>query len=906
MSRVICSKRNLRHILSAALLFVVSPFLRSDMSSTSPHGPCGSGQSPACTKAGVYPCEHGGVFLCDDCAQLNPTAAALRKLATERDLQFQVAKGGTGGLAYGSTTDAIGGNQSGEPASRVRPVILTLLDARSVVSIPKDYADNYDFSKVSSGFPGMTAILGTISYTVLDLDAGVHEKLISTFALSFSEEEVESGKGLLGFPAATAIPIGLFLSPTAGHDSAPALLETIFGSLARSWQGKAVGLSKAFQIRLQDLVTAETTDVDSNAPDPVKAPASRVTRTKADAVAPIGSLSLRLRLFFEMVAEGLYNTWSLSEVPDEPHVLPYPRLSAALGPHCSWENMDDFTMTFNLPVQPHTVRRFFNTCGMLESALELLGAPAIPDGEFAGKDFAFIVRVFQRRIHGGVKPSPNKRPNNSRSGLPSGTVDGSMPPPSPRLGLGMASPYSSSGMSPFRGFDGGSGGSSSHQLPGSSVSPAGSTSIDIGQGLITDPNETRRLQIEAMGRNTAEGVPNRAEAFAMQAALQSGTTDSIQGLASRLQREQAQTRCGLGLKADGSGPMRFHDAPPAVRIAVLMGRGDERVKVGTAGVAVAPNVHASMAASLQTGARGQGVSVTLSEAGFIITQQYHKLSVLSLAVTITIDCVIGSEEKPKSKVKPEDDDSIPGGEDIINFLENVVLCRGFFDAGSEHTNDLRIVLENVKMARRQNYRVAHVWRALRSLFQSFHQQLQQFAISHVVMAEPRLIHSYVASDLLWERARSRAVMADSVDPAWRQSALDKKVPDRGPGGGGANTNTPQPQSKVSFLNSVPADQRKAVALILKGGNPRDAGRDGKNGRNGKNGKNGKNDRNDRNRNGTKSAKGDDIRKAKGSPMWPDHLDTVCKWFQQGRDCHAGKDCDKYCYYTKDAAQYKKA
>jgi hypothetical protein len=150
------------------------------------------------------------------------------------------------------------------------------------------------------------------------------------------------------------------------------------------------------------------------------------------------------------------------------------------------------------------------------------------------------------------------------------------------------------------------------------VPPTGSTSIDIGQGLVTDPDETRRLQIEAMGRNNSEGVPNRAEAFAMHAAIQSGTTDSVQGLASRLQREQAQTRCGLGFKADGSGPMRFHDAPAAVRIAFLMGKGDDRIKVSTAGVAVAPNVHASMAASLQTGAPGQGVSVTMSEAGFII------------------------------------------------------------------------------------------------------------------------------------------------------------------------------------------------------------------------------------------------------------------------------------------------
>jgi hypothetical protein len=191
-------------------------------------------------------------------------------------------------------------------------------------------------------------------------------------------------------------------------------------------------------------------------------------------------------------------------------------------------------------------------------------------------------------------------------------------------------------------------------------------------------------------------------------------------------------------------------------MAVIMGKGDERVKVSTAGVAVAPNVHASMAAALQTGARGQGVSVTMSEAGFIITQQYHKLSVLSLSVTIVIDCVIGSEEKSKSKVKPEDDDSIPGGEDIINFLENVVLCRGFIDAGFQHTNDLRTVLENVKIARRQNFRVAHVWRAIKSLFQGFHQALQQFAISHAVMIEPRLVHSRTQLPTFCGRERERA------------------------------------------------------------------------------------------------------------------------------------------------------
>jgi hypothetical protein len=70
----------------------------------------------------------------------------------------------------------------------------------------------------------------------------------------------------------------------------------------------------------------------------------------------------------------------------------------------------------------------------------VIDAPAIPDGEFVGKDFAFIVRVFQRRIHGGVKPSPNKRPNNSRGGLPSGAVDGSMPPPLTSHRLGHAPP----------------------------------------------------------------------------------------------------------------------------------------------------------------------------------------------------------------------------------------------------------------------------------------------------------------------------------------------------------------------------------------------------------------------------------------------------------------------------------
>jgi hypothetical protein len=95
---------------------------------------------------------------------------------------------------------------------------------------------------------------------------------------------------------------------------------------------------------------------------------------------------------------------------------------------------------------------------------------------------------------------------------------------------------------------------------------------------------------------------------------------------------------------------------------------------------------------------------------------------------------------------------------------------------------------------------------------------------------------------------------------WRQSALDKKVSDRGPSGGSSArdaSNQNGTQSKRDFLNAAPPEQRKAVALLLKGRNPRDT-KDGKNGKN----------------------KGDDIVKAKGSPMLPDHLDSVCKWFRQ--------------------------
>jgi hypothetical protein len=68
---------------------------------------------------------------------------------------------------------------------------------------------------------------------------------------------------------------------------------------------------------------------------------------------------------------------------------------------------------------------------------------------------------------------------------------------------------------------------------------------------------------------------------------------------------------------------------------------------------------------------------------------------------------------------------------------------------------------------------------------------------------------------------------------WRQSALDKKVSDRGPGGGSSArdaSNQNGTQSKRDFLNAVPPEQRKAVALLLKCRNPRDT-KDGKNGKN---------------------------------------------------------------------------
>jgi hypothetical protein len=68
-------------------------------------------------------------------------------------------------------------SQSGESATRVCPVILTLLDARSVSVIPKEYADSDDFSKVSAGFPGMTTILEKI---------GVYSLAAAVYSFQFS------------------------------------------------------------------------------------------------------------------------------------------------------------------------------------------------------------------------------------------------------------------------------------------------------------------------------------------------------------------------------------------------------------------------------------------------------------------------------------------------------------------------------------------------------------------------------------------------------------------------------------------------------------------------------------------------------------------------------------------------
>jgi hypothetical protein len=130
-------------------------------------------------------------------------------------------------------------------------------------------------------------------------------------------------------------------------------------------------LGVAFKERLQELVDDEIDADDGETANAADAPATPVTRAKrkADAVDLIGSLSQGLRLVFKMAAEGLHNTWSLPEPELEIHVLPFPRLAAALGPHCNWENIEDFTMTFDLPVQAPSARIFFNICGMLEAAL---------------------------------------------------------------------------------------------------------------------------------------------------------------------------------------------------------------------------------------------------------------------------------------------------------------------------------------------------------------------------------------------------------------------------------------------------------------------------------------------------------------------------------------------------------
>jgi hypothetical protein len=315
-------------------------------------------------------------------------------------------------------------------------------------------------------------------------------------------------------------------------------------------------------------------------------------------------------------------------------------------------------------------------------------------------------------------------------------------------------------------------------------------------------------------------------------------------------------------------------------MAAILGKGDECVKVQSAGVAIAPGVSFAIQTAIQTGARGQGVFVTLREAAL---HQYNKIGVLSLIVRSIGECGIGATTKPAPKINPEDDTSVPGGEDIINFLENLVMCREFFDKDSTHTSDLRRVAHNVKIARRQNFRVAHVWLALKTMFQCYHQQLTLYASTSVMMDKPSITDSFEASDRLWAKGTSHAMMAESVGPAWRQSSLDS--PSSGAGNGSAVMG-----AQKSYLDTLSPADRKAVAKILRG----DADDD----RNRGNGR----DKN-KNKKPRVPATGDDIVKTRGSPLWPQHVTKVCRWFKLGKDCHAGKQCKLYCYLTKDAAKY---
>jgi hypothetical protein len=126
----------------------------------------------------------------------------------------------------------------------------------------------------------------------------------------------------------------------------------------------------------------------------------------------------------------------------------------------------------------------------------LIDAPAIPDGEFDGKDFPFRVRVFQRRLHGGVKPSPNKRAHTeSRAQHPpwwcSRQHSHHAPPPPPRQGMGMGSPRIGMDMGSFHGP---SGGSQHQQYPGASAKPGrpkGSTTSTYAKA--SPPTPTRRV-----------------------------------------------------------------------------------------------------------------------------------------------------------------------------------------------------------------------------------------------------------------------------------------------------------------------------------------------------------------------------------------------------------------------------
>ena len=654
---------------------------------------------------------------------------------------------------------------------------------------------------------------------------------------------------------------------------------------------KDKGLIAAFRLRLKNLMEVNVAaDASDDTSEPTSAATTTATRGKSSAkkakesrsedeiLDDFGTLQARVHIFFELIAEGIAGTWAIAPREGEIHVVPFPRLSAALGPCCSWPNIVDFTMTFDLPDLKPSPRCFFNVCTQLEECLSLLEAPLFDNGEFEGMGIDARIRAFQRKMSGELRPS---RKRSASSPPPPDTSSseprkGSMPPPRPN-GFGSTSGFSTAGFAT----------SAPWYPPPTPTKPSRPTTnggkIDIGQGSTNiDPDEKRRLTIEAMGKSAGCDAPNRAAAIAMMEAFSRETPpDGVHSLAAQMTRERNQQRCGLGVGVDGSGSMNFGAAPEAVQMAVILGRGDDRIKVQSAGVAIAPGVSFAIQTAIQTGARGQGVFVTLKEATLIIQQQYYKIGVLSLIVRSIGECGIGDATKPAPKINPEDDPTIPGGEDIINFLENLVMCREFFDRDSQHTNDLRAIVHNVKVARRQNFRVRHVWPALKTMFQCYHQQLTLYASTSVVMAMPRLTGSFEASDRLWAKGSTHAMTADSVDGAWRQSSLDA-------------TSTPAHgnlANRNAYLNSLSPANRKAVAKILRGDDD-DYGR-------------GKGHTRDLNKAKVPkvSTPGDDIVKSQGDALWPQHINKCCKWYKLGKSCHSGKACKMYCYLTKAAAKY---